>query len=158
MKGILLQKRNKKGFTLVELVIVVAVLAIIAGIAIPTVHNVIDNANKAADTSNAQAIEMAIKTCQSELAAEKTNPSDAIDDLRTPPGGKPTLNFLLQTYGVDLRLTDLKQSNAHYYFGSTSGKVVAATSKADGYERITDEAIYAIDDSTLTIYPDGKAD
>lgn len=155
MKGTILQKRNRKGFTLVELVIVVAVLAIIAGIAIPTVHNVIDNANKAADDSNAQSIELAIKTAQSELAANNTNPSDAIAKLQSPPDGKSTLNFLLKTYGVNLSLTGLKQSTAHYYFDSTSGKVSADTSKPDGYDLIAPEATYEISNSNLTIDPDG---
>ena len=158
MKGILLQKRNKKGFTLVELVIVVAVLAIIAGIAIPTVHNVIDNANKAADTSNAQAIEMAIKTCQSELAAEKTNgTSDSLDKVEKDSGKK--LTTLLGAYGVDLKLDGLKQSDCRYYYDPVSGKV-AAYSKApsSAYELLKTNAIYGISGSTLTIYPDGKAD
>ena len=39
-------KMNKKGFTIVELVIVIAVIAILAGVMIPTFSGVIDNANK----------------------------------------------------------------------------------------------------------------
>ena len=39
-------KMNKKGFTIVELVIVIAVIAILAGVMIPTFGGVIDNANK----------------------------------------------------------------------------------------------------------------
>jgi prepilin-type N-terminal cleavage/methylation domain-containing protein len=79
MKEALRKKaKGKKGFTLVELVIVIAVLAIIAAIAIPTVSNVIKNANESADASNAQSIEMAIKTAQSECAAYNTNHSDKV--------------------------------------------------------------------------------
>ena len=37
-------KMNKKGFTIVELVIVIAVIAILAGVMIPTFGGVIDNA------------------------------------------------------------------------------------------------------------------
>ena len=39
-------KMNKKGFTIVELVIVIAVIAILAGVMIPTFGGVIDNAKK----------------------------------------------------------------------------------------------------------------
>ena len=39
-------KMNKKGFTIVELVIVIAVIAILAGVMIPTFGGVIENANK----------------------------------------------------------------------------------------------------------------
>ena len=39
-----MKKMNKKGFTIVELVIVIAVIAILAGVMIPTFGGVIDNA------------------------------------------------------------------------------------------------------------------
>lgn len=41
-----MKKLNKKGFTIVELVIVIAVIAILAGVMIPTFSGVIDKANK----------------------------------------------------------------------------------------------------------------
>ena len=43
-----MKKLNKKGFTIVELVIVIAVIAILAGVMIPTFGGVINNANKSA--------------------------------------------------------------------------------------------------------------
>jgi len=43
------QTTKKKGFTLVELVIVIAVIAILAGVMIATFSNVVDKANKSAD-------------------------------------------------------------------------------------------------------------
>lgn len=66
-----LQKRRggKKGFTLVELVIVIAILAILAAIAIPTVSGIIRTANENVDRSNAQAIELAVKSSYTELQA-----------------------------------------------------------------------------------------
>lgn len=39
-------KKTKKGFTLVELVIVIAVIAILAGVLLPTFANVIENAKE----------------------------------------------------------------------------------------------------------------
>ena len=43
-----MKKNNKKGFTLVELVIVIAVIAILAGVMISTFSNVVTDAQKAA--------------------------------------------------------------------------------------------------------------
>ena len=46
-----MKKTNKKGFTIVELVIVIAVIAILAAVLIPTFSNVV---NKAKDSANLQ--------------------------------------------------------------------------------------------------------
>ena len=43
-----MKKSNKKGFTIVELVIVIAVIAILAAVMIPTFSGVIDKANQSA--------------------------------------------------------------------------------------------------------------
>ena len=49
-----MKKLNKKGFTIVELVIVIAVIAILAAVLIPTFSNVIENANDVADLQEAR--------------------------------------------------------------------------------------------------------
>lgn len=41
-----MKRNNKKGFTIVELVIVIAVIAILAGVMIPTFGSIIDKANQ----------------------------------------------------------------------------------------------------------------
>ena len=51
-----MRKNNKKGFTLVELVIVIAVIAILAAILIPTFTGVTKDAEEAALASEAKAI------------------------------------------------------------------------------------------------------
>lgn len=157
MRGIFLKKRNKKGFTLVELVIVVAVLVIIAGIAIPTVHNVIGNANKAADTSNAQSIELAIKTFEAETA------SNTAADIKDSNGNSSTNDLvdLLSAYGINLDLSKLKQSGNEYYYNGNNGKVVAASSSSDAakeaggtsteYVELKKTSTYTIDDAKVKI-------
>lgn len=86
-----LRKTNKKGFTLVELVIVIAILAILAAIAIPTVSNVIKTANENVDKANAQTVELALKTADAEIEA-KTAPSGVDADDTVPD--------VLKAYGI----------------------------------------------------------
>ena len=49
------KKNNRKGFTIVELVIVIAVIAILATVLIPTFGNIIEKANKSAALQEAKA-------------------------------------------------------------------------------------------------------
>ena len=56
-----MKKNNKKGFTLVELVIVVAVMAILVAVAIPTVQSIVGTAETNVKATNAQTIESMLK-------------------------------------------------------------------------------------------------
>ena len=51
-----MKKMNKKGFTIVELVIVIAVIAILAAVMIPTFGGIIKKANKSSAEQTAKAL------------------------------------------------------------------------------------------------------
>lgn len=149
--------RGKKGFTLVELVIVIAVLAIIAFIAIPTVTNIINNANASTDNTNAQNIEFAIKTAQSEIEAQATTESARVAQISSADSDKK-LTTLLKAYGVDLDLDTLRVSEHHYFYNTKSGKVVAGSSAPDvssgstsDYIQLSSSTKYNITGDKLTI-------
>ena len=147
-------KRGKRGFTLVELVIVIAVLAIIAGIAIPTVHNVIENANATADGANAQAIELAIKTCQSEVAANDTTGSDAAQ--KVIDADPKVLSTILTNYGVDPEVLEgLKEGSGYFFlYDGASGKVTVSHSNGDittGKVQLAKTTPYTVSGTKLTI-------
>lgn len=56
MKNILNKKLNKKGFTLAELLIVVAIIAILVAIALPLFFGALDNARAQRDAANVRSV------------------------------------------------------------------------------------------------------
>jgi prepilin-type N-terminal cleavage/methylation domain-containing protein len=67
-------RRNKKGFTLVELIVVIAILAILAAIAVPAFMGITDEANTSVEIANAKTVATAIN------AYNALNPNSKITD------------------------------------------------------------------------------
>lgn len=124
METVLAKRQNKKGFTLVELVIVIAVLAILAAIAIPTVTNVINSANANVDASNAQTIELALKSSYAEATAGTWK--DANDKAMDPAAITVDQALTHQGLSADI-LTKLKESGKIFVY-TANGKIIADNS------------------------------
>lgn len=89
-----MKKSNKRGFTIVELVIVIAVIAILAAVLIPTFSNVIKKAQTSADIQACR--QMNEYLAVNEVLAGKTI-TDAIDALEE--GGMSAKNYKPLTAG-----------------------------------------------------------
>ncbi len=68
-----MKKINKKGFTIVELVIVIAVVAILAAVLIPTFAGIIEKANESSDIQLARNLNTALATSQADGKATSVN-------------------------------------------------------------------------------------
>ncbi len=64
----MMKKSNKKGFTLVELIVVIAIMAILAAVLVPTVTNKIKDANAASQATTAENIAKTISLHLAETA------------------------------------------------------------------------------------------
>lgn len=68
---------NEKGFSLIELIIVIAILAIIAAVAIPNVLKAVDNSRRTSDVSEAKMLADAAAM----ILAKNDNAKDAVFDV-----------------------------------------------------------------------------
>ena len=76
-----MKRQMQKGFTLIELMIVVAIIAILAAIAIPAYQGYIDEANSAKQTSNYKNVIREMRAAQALLNANSS--SDAMFEAYT---------------------------------------------------------------------------
>ena len=72
-----MKRNNKKGFTLAELLIVVAIIAVLTAIAIPIFNNSLKKANDAVDAANVRAAYAQVVT--SMLTEDSTDTTATID-------------------------------------------------------------------------------
>ena len=57
-----MKKTNNKGFSLVELIVVIAIMAVLVGVAAPTFTKYVERSRKSTDVQNAAAVITAIQT------------------------------------------------------------------------------------------------
>lgn len=84
--------QNKKGFTLMEMLIVVAIIAVLVAIAIPVFNGALTKSKEAADVANVRAT---YAEWQTAMLTENTKaPANATDFLKGPAGTDTlTLNY-----------------------------------------------------------------
>ena len=108
------KKLNNKGFSLVELIVVIAIMAVLVGVATPQVIKYIEKSREAADQSNIETLESAV-----EMALTNEKAYKAVREAKGKSGGegdetytvtitnptgsntKPTVKFEGKEFGTD---------------------------------------------------------
>jgi len=95
-----LKKLNKKGFTLIELIVVIAILAILAMILIPSLTGYIAKATKAKDQANCRSaytkyqLDLAVAASGAAVAAPTVPGATSVTpDPATPVGGDSLVDY-----------------------------------------------------------------
>ncbi len=130
-----MKKMNNKGFSMVELIIVIAIMAILAGALAPTLIKYVNKSRMSSDVSNAQTIAGSVQAAYSDPSS--------YDSL--PTGSGYTLASILAlsgSFGDNLKgtLGDVK----------TTPKYKKAITLAAGGTATPDEYFIKIDDKTAT--------
>ena len=96
------KKANKKGFTIMEMLIVVAIIAVLAAIAIPTFNGALTKSKEAADVANIRAAyaEAQVKIITEDIdTSNTTNVADAFTaptNLNYKTSGSETHGYKLE--------------------------------------------------------------
>ena len=98
----MIKRNNKKGFTIVELVIVIAVIAILAAVLIPTFAGIIKKANLSADQQAVRQMNVALATASAEKAPAN------IDDA--------TKILVDAGYNADKTLVPVTSNHSFYWY------------------------------------------
>lgn len=160
--------RDKRGFTLVELIVVLVILAVLAAILVPTLIGYIDQARHEKDYSTAAALEQAAQSVVIEQKKEHPNwswaqlsPVTSTDRLST--NGRPEKDEVAYLAGVDT-----SHVKWFYFNVDSDGKVTSTiqknnptttiNSKSDqpGYSSNNFPSCVCIDDTVYYLRGDGS--
>lgn len=121
-------KKDQKGFTLVEVIVVLVILAIMAAVLIPSLIGYIDKSRQNTVVSETRSIVTAVQTLASEKYAKQNDSSTTVYTLGTVAGATVILYNDIETL-CEIEDLDTKLSGVTI----TGGKVTALKYSSGGF-------------------------
>lgn len=124
---------SKSGFTLVELIVVIAILGILAGIAVPAYSGYIKKANEAADYAQLDAIKTAVSFASVDKQLKTSNEYKDITSITVSQSGTGVASVTVEPDAAKVETTDIenyyKISEFKFKSDNTTATWTASTAK-----------------------------
>lgn len=128
------KQKNNKGFSLVELIVVIAIMAVLVGVLAPQLIKYVEKSREATDIQTCDNIATALKT----YYADEEVAASATATTVTVTLGKTELGTVADTAVKDAGLTKAKIKGTKW----TSDKITIVYNKADGTITYTGDSPY----------------
>ncbi|MBR6516904.1 MAG: type II secretion system protein, partial [Bacilli bacterium] len=135
--------KNKKAFTLTEMIVVIAIIGILAGVLIPTITGYIKRANQSAATQEATAMFQVYETWETEYEARLTDKE--FDDYYFEIGDE---DLDEDTVYIEYSKTPTGEKDSALNFVYVKGEVVVIINLEDKSQSV-DEVDYLDQDSSI---------
>ncbi len=113
--------KKKEGFTLVELIIVIAIIAVLAAIAVPNLLGSVEKSKKASDEANAKLIADAYAICIAQDGASDTVAKQVLEPTNTS-GVEQLLKAKMSKIPVP-ESKDYKGTDSKFYIEVNNGVI-----------------------------------